>query len=82
LSVSAHRSLTEIVRLGTLGLVALPPAFDRKLELPWATLLNGDHRVQGFAEGNSVPDIFVPQMIELYRAGRYPFDKINEAIAD
>ena len=45
----------------------------------------------GFVEGNSVPDIFIPQMIALFRAGRFPFDKliqtypfadINEAVQD
>jgi aryl-alcohol dehydrogenase len=84
-------SMRALGRLGTLGLVALPPAIDRKLELPWFSLLNAGQKAQGFAEGNSVPDIFIPQMIDLFRAGRFPFDKlirtypfaaINEAVAD
>jgi aryl-alcohol dehydrogenase len=37
-----------------------------------------------------VPDVFIPQLIDLHRAGRFPFDKlittmpfadINEAVA-
>jgi len=42
-------------------------------------------------EGNSTPDIFMPQMIDLYAQGRFPFDRIikfypfqqiNDAVAD
>jgi Zn-dependent alcohol dehydrogenase len=47
--------------------------------------------VRGFMEGDSIPDIFIPQMIDLYAPGRfpfdqfvrfYPFDAINRAIED
>ncbi len=76
---------------GTLGLVAVPPSADHRLELPWASLLSQGQRVEGFVEGNSIPDIFIPQMIDLYAEGLFPFDqlisfyhftKINEAIED
>ena len=45
----------------------------------------------GIIEGDSLPDMFIPRMIELYKAGELPFDRlvrryplsqINEAIAD
>ena len=45
----------------------------------------------GAIEGDSIPQIFIPQMIELYKAGEfpfdelvttYPFDQIEQAIAD
>jgi aryl-alcohol dehydrogenase len=47
--------------------------------------------VGGAIEGDSVPQIFIPQLIDLWRQGRfpfdrlirfYPFDRINEAAAD
>ncbi len=47
--------------------------------------------MEGFVEGNSVPDVFIPQMIDLYTRGLFPFDQlisfyrfddINEAVAD
>jgi aryl-alcohol dehydrogenase len=47
--------------------------------------------VRGVVEGDSVPDVFIPQLIDLYFAGRFPFDKlvkfyrfdqINEAAED
>jgi aryl-alcohol dehydrogenase len=76
---------------GTLGLVAVPPSVDRKLEMPWSRVLAQGQSVQGFVEGNSIPDIFIPQMIDLYAQGLFPFDQlicfyrfeaINEAIED
>ena len=30
----------------------------------------------GVIEGDSVPQTFIPRMLELYRAGRFPFDKL------
>ncbi|MBA2678782.1 MAG: hypothetical protein H0U76_10370 [Ktedonobacteraceae bacterium] len=32
--------------------------------------------LRGIIEGDSIPDIFIPQLIELYRQGRFPFDKL------
>jgi aryl-alcohol dehydrogenase len=76
---------------GTLGLVGVPQAVDQKLELPWVRLQTQGQRVEGFTEGNSIPDIFIPQMIDLYAQGLFPFDQlisfyrfdeINEAVED
>ena len=48
-------------------------------------------RLIGIVEGESDPDSFIPQLIDLYQQGKFPFDKmvrfypfdqINEAIAD
>jgi aryl-alcohol dehydrogenase len=47
--------------------------------------------VKGIIEGDSDPDKFIPEMIELHRQGKLPFDRlvktyplddINHAIAD
>lgn len=47
--------------------------------------------MRGIVEGDAIPDVFIPAMIELYQAGRFPFDKLitfypfeklNDAIAD
>jgi aryl-alcohol dehydrogenase len=47
--------------------------------------------LMGVAEGNSVPDVVVPQLIDLHMQGRFPFDRlvrfydfdqINAAAAD
>jgi aryl-alcohol dehydrogenase len=32
--------------------------------------------VMGIIEGNSMIEVFVPQLVELHRQGRFPFDKL------
>ncbi|MCE9670493.1 NAD(P)-dependent alcohol dehydrogenase [Myxococcus stipitatus] len=76
--------------LGTCGVVGAPPmgteaAFDVN------DLMVPGKRIQGIVEGDSVPDVFIPQLIDLFMQGRFPFDKlvkfysleqINEAAKD
>jgi aryl-alcohol dehydrogenase len=47
--------------------------------------------VRGIIQGDSIPRVFIPQLIEMYRRGQFPFDRlvrfydfaqINQAIAD
>jgi aryl-alcohol dehydrogenase len=87
----AGASLGGLAIRGTLGLVAVPPNVDRTLEVPWSSFLAQGQRVEGFVEGNSIPDIFIPRMIDLFAQGLFPFDQlisfyrfdaINEAIED
>ena len=33
-------------------------------------------RLVGVVEGYSIPQVFIPQLIRLYKAGRFPFDKM------
>lgn len=53
--------------------------------------LPGGREVRGVIQGDAVPQTFIPKLIRLYRAGRFPFDRlvtfydfsrINRAIAD
>lgn len=53
-------------------------------------MLNSKH-ILGIVEGNAVPDIFIPRLIDLYMEGRFPIDKlvtyydfedINQATSD
>ena len=48
-------------------------------------------RAVGIIQGDAVPQRFIPRLIDLYRAGKFPFDRlvkfydfkdINRAIAD
>ena len=32
--------------------------------------------VVGIMGGDAIPDVFIPQLIDLYRQGRFPFDKM------
>ena len=54
------------------------------------TVMTFGHTIKGIIEGDSDPDVFLPELMEHWRAGRLPFDRmittfpfsrINEAIA-
>lgn len=59
---------------GTLGVVGVSPPGTRIDLDPWGMLLG--RSVRGNMEGDAVPDIFIPYLIDLYRQGRFPFDRI------
>jgi aryl-alcohol dehydrogenase len=40
-----------------------------------ASLLNG-RVVRGVVQGDAVPQLFIPKLIALYRAGKFPFDRL------
>ena len=84
-------ALCGLARRGTLGLVASAPSPETVLDLPWSAVLLQGLTIRGFVEGNSVPDYFIPRLIDLYTQGRFPFDKlvrfypfeeINRAVED
>jgi aryl-alcohol dehydrogenase len=51
---------------------------------PWVTearfdvngVMTAGKRIIGIVEGESKPDLFIPVLVELYRDGRFPFDKL------
>jgi aryl-alcohol dehydrogenase len=57
---------------GRLGIVGAAPGMTLDL-LP---LMQLGRQVQGIVEGNSVPRVFIPQLLELRRKGRFPLEKI------
>jgi aryl-alcohol dehydrogenase len=75
---------------GTLGIVgAAPPLTDIKIDI--TDFMQMAKTIYGIIEGDSVPDVFIPQLIDLHLQGRFPFDKlvkfypferINEAAQD
>lgn len=74
---------------GTFGIVGISPP-GTPLPGDLMTVMTFGHTVKGIIEGDSEPDVFIPQMMDLYRQGRFPFDKliqtfpfkdINQAIA-
>jgi aryl-alcohol dehydrogenase len=60
--------------LGVCGLAGVvPPGTEVSLNMD--LIMNG-RTVKGVIEGDAVPDLFIPKLIELYRQGRFPFDKM------
>lgn len=63
--------------LAPTGTVALIGAAHQgtQVSLDMALLLNG-RVVRGVIQGDAVPQAFIPRLVELYRAGKFPFDKL------
>ena len=60
--------------MGVCGLVGVPkPGIEVNLEMN--NLLWG-RSTRGIIEGDSIPQVFIPQLIELYKQGRFPFDNL------
>lgn len=83
-------ALASLTSHGLLGLVGVPPRPESNLSVNLASLITYGHRIHGIIEGDSDLDGFLPELVELYRAGRFPFDRliktyplkqINEAVA-
>ncbi|MEO9970704.1 MAG: NAD(P)-dependent alcohol dehydrogenase [Hyphomonadaceae bacterium] len=81
--------LAHLATLGTLGLVGASPAGAPVPGIANSVLMAG-HSIRGIVEGDSDPDAFIPELLEHFKAGRLPFDKliktyklseINEAVA-
>jgi aryl-alcohol dehydrogenase len=75
--------------LGTAALIGGAPA-GTQARIDMNTLLNG-RTVRGIIQGDAVPQVFIPMLIQMYKAGSFPFDRlvrfydfdfINRAIED
>jgi aryl-alcohol dehydrogenase len=75
--------------LGVCGLIGVV-APGTEVSLNMDLIMNG-RIVRGIIEGDAVPDLFIPKLIELYKQGKFPYDKlitfypfkdINLAVAD
>ncbi len=83
-------ALGSLASHGTLGLVGVPPSAESTLPINIAGMITFGHRIIGIVEGDSDLQTFIPELIALHRAGKFPFDRliqtfplsqINEAIA-
>jgi aryl-alcohol dehydrogenase len=90
-NVNVIRGAIDALRMGgTCGILgASPPGAE--LSFPVSPFMSMSKTLRGIVEGDSVPDVFIPQLIELYRQGRFPFDRlvrfyaledINQALHD
>jgi aryl-alcohol dehydrogenase len=82
-AVDSLAVLGNVVQVGA-------PALGTEVTLDMNTLLF-ERNLNGFLMGGSVPQLYVPMLIELYKQGKFPFDKlityytleeINQAIED
>jgi aryl-alcohol dehydrogenase len=85
----APQAAASLAPLGQCAIVGVYPP-GTQLTLPVDSIFFGQ-TVGGAIEGNSVPKLFIPQLISMWRQGRFPFDRmvafydfsdINHAVAD
>ncbi len=60
---------------GTCGILGAS-ALGTEITLDEVHFMSGGRRLMGIVEGESRPDTFIPELIELYRSGRFPFDRL------
>lgn len=70
----ARQAIDCLRQTGVCGIIGVAP-LGTEVALDMNSLLFG-RTVRGIIEGDSVPDIFIPQMVELWRQGRFPFDRL------
>lgn len=87
---AVFRQAVDVLPLmGECGLCGVvPPGTEVTLNMD--LIMNG-RKVRGIIEGDAIPELFIPQLIDLYRQGRFPFDRmitfypfeeINQAVHD
>ncbi len=83
-------AFASLAHRGTIGLVGVPADPEAVMALPMIGAQVLGATVVGIVEGDSNPDEFVPELVALHAAGRFPydrlistrpFDQINEAVA-
>jgi aryl-alcohol dehydrogenase len=84
-----RQAVDSLMLGGTCGLIGVAPV-GTEVGLDMQTLLDA-RTVRGIMEGDCNPDLFIPKLIDLYKKGRFPFDrlikfypfeKLNEAVED
>lgn len=83
-------ALTHLGNHGAMGLVGIPRTGEAAITVNLASMLVSGQRIMGIIEGDSDPQTFIPELLDHFKAGRFPFDRlittfpltsINEAIA-
>jgi aryl-alcohol dehydrogenase len=70
----ARQAVDSLTLTGVCGIIGAS-ALGTEISLDMNGLLFG-RTVRGIIEGDSVPRIFIPRLIALYRQGLFPFDKL------
>jgi aryl-alcohol dehydrogenase len=82
------QALESLGSLGTLAVVGISGEVEIHVQ---KHILGGGKTVKGAIQGDSIPQLFIPKLVEYYKAGKFPFDKlvkfykfeeINQAMED
>ena len=78
-----------VTHMGVVGLIGGAPA-GTKAPIDMLSLAFG-RQVRGIVQGDAIPQVFIPRLVELQRSGKFPFERlvrfyefedINQAFAD
>ena len=61
---------------GAIGLVGVPKLAEASVSINIAQLMTFGLRVIGIIEGDSDPQTFIPELLALHAAGKFPFDRL------
>jgi aryl-alcohol dehydrogenase len=70
-------AVAALAPLGEVGLVAGGQPDARVA----ASALGLGLKVRGIVQGDAIPQLFIPQLIQMYQAGRFPFDRLIQQYA-
>lgn len=85
-----RQAIDALGQRGTCGIVGAPP-FGSEGTFDITDLIVGGRSIRGIVEGDSVPNEFIPQLVDLYLKGDFPIDRlvknyrldeINQAVSD
>lgn len=85
-----RNAVASLAPRGTCGILGASP-LGTELILDEVHFMSGGRRLIGIVEGSANPDEFIPRLIDLYRQGKFPFDRmvrfypfaeINNAVRD
>ncbi|WOH38191.1 NAD(P)-dependent alcohol dehydrogenase [Thalassotalea fonticola] len=71
----ASQCVAALKPLGTCALVGAAPA-DAEVSINIMEMLATGRKIVGIVEGDAEPRTFIPQLIEYYDEGRFPFDRL------
>jgi len=83
-------AFASLAHRGTIGMVGVPANPEAAFPVPLIPAQVLGAKIVGIVEGDSNPDEFIPELLALHSAGKFPFDRlitklpfsqINEAIA-
>ena len=84
------RTAVDVLGIGGFAGIVGAGGFGQEVSLDLSELLSG-RTVRGIIQGDGVPQLFIPKLIQLYRTGELPLDKlvqtyplaqIEQAVAD
>lgn len=68
-----RQSLQALRPLGTVAIVGVTP--EMNIDVHNELMAEGKSMI-GVIEGDSVPRVFIPKLVEFYKAGKFPFDRL------